>query len=292
MPMQKCDIQVNRAKKEIRPHGTLEFPCAGYSDLYTGFPWHWHEEFEVIHITEHTLTLMLPGKTFLVSPGDIIFINSNTLHYGTAVPPCTLQSLVFDPALITGSKDSAFAKKYISPLISTSFYGYLWKADEHEDIVEAFTSAFDALSLDAPGYEFIVRENLSRICFLLYQEMKETLTTGEPRANQDDIRIRKMLDYIHTHFAADISLADIARTADIGEREALRCFARNIQLSPMQYLLKYRIMQGADFLRQQPERSISEIAGLSGFDSPSNFSKMFRRFYGCTPKEYRNSSLK
>lgn len=37
-----------------------------------------------------------------------------------------------------------------------------------------------------------------------------------------------------------------------------------------------------------PAESISGIAALSGFDSPSNFAKTFRRFYNCTPREYRN----
>lgn len=96
-----------------------------------------------------------------------------------------------------------------------------------------------------------------------------------------------MLDYIHHHFEEDLTLREIARAADIGERECLRCFQRTIQLSPMQYLLKYRIMRGADLLLQNPSDSISEIASLCGFDSPSNFAKMFKRFYSTTPREYR-----
>lgn len=60
-----------------------------------------------------------------------------------------------------------------------------------------------------------------------------------------------------------------------------------MQLSPIQYLLKYRIMQGADFLLNNPANTISEISSLCGFDNPSNFSKMFKRFYNCSPREYR-----
>lgn len=97
-----------------------------------------------------------------------------------------------------------------------------------------------------------------------------------------------MLEYIHKHFSGDISLADIAKAADISERECLRCFRKTIQLSPIQYLLKYRIMQGAELLRRNPTDSISEIASLCGFDSPSNFARLFKRFYNYTPREYRN----
>lgn len=96
-----------------------------------------------------------------------------------------------------------------------------------------------------------------------------------------------MLEFIHGHFAENITLDDIAKSANIGGRECLRCFRKTIQLSPIQYLLKYRIMQGAELLMENSERSVSEISVLCGFDSPSNFSKMFKRFYSCTPREYR-----
>ena len=123
---------------------------------------------------------------------------------------------------------------------------------------------------------FFYTSNLNRICDRRYI------------LNQDNLRIGKMLDYIHNNFSDNLTLANIARVADIGERECLRCFQRTIQRSPIQYLLKYRIMQGADFLLKYPATSISEISSFCGLDSPSNFSKMFKRFYNCTPREYRN----
>ena len=54
------------------------------------------------------------------------------------------------------------------------------------------------------------------------------------------------------------------------------------------YMLQYRVTKGAELLLREPEKSVSQIGLLCGFDSPSHFSKMFRRFYDCSPKEYRN----
>ena len=106
-----------------------------------------------------------------------------------------------------------------------------------------------------------------------------------PGAGQslDNLRMRRMLEYIHQSYAGELTLPDIARAADIGERECLRCFQKTIQCSPIQYLLKYRVTRGAELLLRHPERSVSEL----GFGSPSNFAKQFRRFYRCTPREYR-----
>lgn len=130
------------------------------------------------------------------------------------------------------------------------------------------------------------------LCYELYLIYEYEIQKGEAGFNQDNLRIRRMLDYIHAHFSDHIGLSQIAGIADIGERECLRCFQRTIQLSPMQYLLKYRMMQGAKLLEMGSSQSVSEIASLCGFDSPSNFSRMFKRFYNYTPREYRNANLR
>lgn len=293
MALQKCMLNLNQKLKELNPHGTLEFPCAGYSSFYTdkeenAIPWHWHEEFEIIHIVEGCLKLKMPSQSVFIEKGTAFALNSNVLHYGIGADRCQLHSLVFSPGLIFGDKDSVFSRKYIRPLLSCdSFGGFSILPSEDREMMDCFCHAFEAMQQEPPGFEFIVRENLSRICFDLTGKFEDKLNVPHTAQNQDNLRIRKMLTYIHENYSKDISLAEIARAADIGERECLRCFQKTIQLSPIQYLLKYRIMQSAEMLLYDPQRSISEIALSCGFDSPSNFAQTFRRFYNCTPREYR-----
>ena len=156
------------------------------------------------------------------------------------------------------------------------------------DIAQYFCEAFESLRIEAFGYEFTVREDLSRICLSIYEQYSPQLFTAKQTQNLDSIRIEKMIDFIQNHYADEITLNHIAESADIGERECLRCFKRTIGQSPIQYLLKYRLMQGANLLLAFPALSISEISGNCGFDNPSYFSKIFRQFYNCSPKEYRN----
>lgn len=294
MALQECGLNLNRASKELQPHGSLEFPCAGYASRHTDrqediIPWHWHEEMEIVSMKSGQMEIKIPSKSFFLQKGDCVVINANILHYGAAAGECELRSLVFSPALIAGNEDSVFLKKYMQPLLACSgFCGYFIKAGNHEKVTHWFNCAFEALANDCYGYEFIVREKLSRICLFLYGELKPQADTGDILLNQDNLRIRKMLAFIHKNYADPISVPEIAGTAGISERECLRCFQKTIQLSPIQYLMKYRIMQGAGMLLGNPADSISEIATLCGFDSPSNFSKIFKRFYNCTPREYRN----
>ena len=137
------------------------------------------------------------------------------------------------------------------------------------------------------GYEFLVRDCLSRLAFQLIQTFQPQMDRPGAGQSLDNLRIRRMLEYIHQNYARELTLPDIARAADIGERECLRCFQKTIQCSPIQYLLKYRVTRGAELLLRHPERSVSELSLACGFGSPSNFAKQFRRFYRCAPREYR-----
>lgn len=296
MALQECGLKLNSAQRELRPHGTREFPCAGYGAEYEdsaedAVPWHWHEELELVYVEKGCLKLQIPGKTFHLWPGEGFSVNSNILHAAVAEPTCKAYSLVFSPLLITGGEESAFAVKYITPLTrSPSFDGHLWARES--PFGEKFMAAFSALSADMPGYEFDVRENLSAICRLLCLAYKKDLEDAHPQTDGDSVRVRRMLEHIHRHFGEELTLAQIARAADIGERECLRCFRRVMQLSPVQYLLKYRVTQAAALLEQEPGGSISRLVGRCGFDSPSHFAQTFKRFYRCTPREYRSRQVK
>lgn len=293
MGLQKCALNLNRAGKELQPHGTHEFACAGYLAGYTAepddtIPWHWHEELEIVYVKEGVMKLQVPARTYHLKQGDCLVINANIPHFAVADPLCELHSLVFSRALITGTEDSVFARRYLLPLISCPvFSGYLLERGKDDAIIGEFAHAFEALISECPGYEFQVRAGLSNLCFYLFRQLEGEIVPGENQLDQDNIRIRKMLDYIHQNYAEDLTLKMIAQAADVGERECLRCFRRTIQLSPMQYLLKYRIMQGAALLLGNPQSSIAEISASCGFDSPSYFAKMFRRYYLCTPRAFR-----
>lgn len=295
MGLQKCGLNLNRAKMELLPHGTLEFPCVGYAEQYTdqpdgGIPWHWHEEMEILYVREGRMRLQILEKTIWLERGACIFINSNVFHFGMGDPACELLSIVFHPLLIMGNQESVFAQKYILPLISCPVIDGQQLQDTNLcHPAEEFLEAFDALEHDTFGYEFVVRNKLSNLCFHLYQSfVRDIVTNSNTNPNQAELRMQKMLSYIHHHFEENVTLAEIAKAADIGPRECLRCFQKSIRISPMQYVLEYRIMYGAQLLLQNLSSSVSEIALSCGFSSHSNFSKVFRQFYRCTPREYRN----
>ena len=176
-----------------------------------------------------------------------------------------------------------FARRYLRPLTAcAAFDACALGAEERQ----AFEEAFSALSTGGEGFEFTVRESLSRVCLALFErfapQKQESASPG-----LDGERLRAMLAFLHENYERPIQLCEVARAANVSPRECLRCFRRAMQTSPMQYLLKYRVARGAEELRARPADTVARVAAACGFDSPSNFTKNFRRFYGVSPKQYR-----
>ena len=61
-------------------------------------------------------------------------------------------------------------------------------------------------------------------------------------------------------------------------------------MTPAQYLNHCRIEAGAKMLVEKPAMSITNIALTCGFGSSQYFATVFRRRYGCSPKDFRSSS--
>lgn len=296
MPTPPCIVNIDRTRRELKPHGTPEFPCAGYVTRYTAapdscVPWHWHEEMELWLVASGTARVRVPSKTLLLRAGDCVAFNAGTLHCGDTDDHCEIRALVFSPRLIAGAEDSVFSTRYMRPLTRcAAFDTYRFDAEEIQTAREVCARAFAALEAEAPDYEFEVREALTRVCMLLFRRFAPDAGEAAP-PDRDAERLRAMLDFIHENYERPIALCEIARAANISQRECLRCFGRALRMSPVQFLIQFRVMRGAQLLREQPDLSVSQVAAACGFDSPSNFSRTFRRFFGVSPRAYRSRAV-
>ena len=282
--------------RELVTHGSLEFPCGRYfttlhiDSIKQYVEWHWHEELEIVCIEKGDLEVHIPGQTIPLKEGDCMLLNANTLHEMTATYACEFLSFVFHPTLITGSKDSIFYQKYLRPFIKDTNNPFqIWQNDREDTLLirEYFHAAYNHMENETEiGFEFLVREYLTKIMTHSLRLVDRSETGGSSLKSISSIRIKDMLDYIHAHYTTPLTLKMIANAGNVGERECLRCFSQTLQTSPMQYVLKYRVSRGAAMLKEQ-NFSINEIANLCGFESPSYFSQLFKRYYQCTPREYR-----
>ena len=95
------------------------------------------------------------------------------------------------------------------------------------------------------------------------------------------------IDYIRKNYMNQIALSDIARETRLSESHLSMLFKTETGINFLQYLNAVRINNALRLLTQS-NMNVSEIARAIGFPTPGYFTKVFRRFMGRTPTEYRN----
>lgn len=298
MALSLCNTTVDEHGMELVEHGTALFPVAFYHDdlLEEDVPWHWHDELEIFLVSEGATEVVAGSERYIIEEGDGIFINSGILHaawlHGTQ--GCRYHSMVFHPRLVGGSADSVFWQNYIDPLLEDgSSNGILFRREEpwQEEILELVEQAWQCGVKERPGYEFEVREALSKIiCRLVLQRPTRDRSISE-KTLRDEERMKVMLQYIQEHCEEEITVNQIAECASISASECLRCFHNTIGVTPIQYVLQYRIQMAAGMLADCDEK-ISNIGMRCGFQDMSYFARIFRRMKGVTPSEYRRQHLR
>lgn len=93
---------------------------------------------------------------------------------------------------------------------------------------------------------------------------------------------------IHTAFAEDLRIVDLARQTGLSHSQFSRRFKSVLGVSPKDYLLRVRVRHARRLL-ETTDRTVSDVALACGFYDHSHFSHAFRRLAGISPAGYRES---
>ena len=110
--------------------------------------------------------------------------------------------------------------------------------------------------------------------------------SGEKTTYENSERLKKILRFIHAHYADRISLGDIAALIGLSRGECCRFFQKTVGQPLFRYLMAYRINKSIDLLLGT-DKGVAEIAYETGFNSQSYFTKCFKALKNVTPSRLR-----
>ena len=289
--------------REQNDFGSLDYPVnVFYLDLRTSYMnrvrWHWHEEMEVLILNDGLAEVATDDASYTLNPGQGIIINQNVMHsiYSQNQENCTFYSFVFHPDFLFGHKNSYLQTQFLLPVQNFRLFKMLvldatnaW----HKRMLDAIDDAI-AVNITKPfGYEVATKGHLCRFWSELVVKLPQMETAPPPRVSLDEQRVKEAMLYIRTHHAEPISLDEIAGSVHISKSECCRCFSRTLQMTPFEYLMRYRILEATKKMMEHPDEpmSIADLALSVGFNNTSYFNKLFKKYVGCTPTYYRTHKV-
>jgi AraC-like DNA-binding protein len=101
-------------------------------------------------------------------------------------------------------------------------------------------------------------------------------------------RLKRALDLLDGNLCEAPSLSELAGQLELHPTSLCRAFKASMGITPHRYLLLRRVMCAKEMMSNQ-KRTLTDIAVDCGFNSSSQFSLVFRRIAGVSPREYRRS---
>lgn len=141
------------------------------------------------------------------------------------------------------------------------------------------------------NYQFINELNtIYSVDDITYWVLKVLNRFTESVINLDNthnpVPLKKAIQYINSHYKKHITLKDVSKEANLTPKYLSSLFKKEKGISFTQYVNKLRVNDARSLL-SMTNQTIMDIALDLGFEDPSYFTKIFKRFTGLTPNQYR-----
>lgn len=233
-------------------------------------------DYQLIYLTEGSMRLLVNGNTKILSAGDIIIYppdvpqqyhsisESGTSYMWVHFTGFAAEDIVSSVGFETGTVYSA--------CVNTSVYSTVMRMAEE-------------LNIQRVGGETRTNGLFLELLALLACELK-----SERGSYNKYSRILPALRDMEKNPEAKRNNAEYAEMCGLTPYYFIHLFKEVTGRSPAKYVFESN-MKKAEYLLADTDMGVAEIARLTGFDSPSYFSKRFKEQFGKTPLEYRESGM-
>lgn len=153
-------------------------------------------------------------------------------------------------------------------------------------VLELFTAVTSALEDERESAE----ESLTRAANLLRESPQPVAPSPRSKGGLAPWQVRKITSYIEANLDGAIRSDDLAASVRLNACHFSRAFRSTFGVPPLQYVAKRR-MELAQGLMLTSDAPLSQIALECGCSDQAHFSRLFRRFVGETPRDWRRARM-
>ncbi|MCG8334538.1 MAG: AraC family transcriptional regulator [Proteobacteria bacterium] len=254
-----------------------------------------------------TLQVYDPSIVIAVQGKKDVFIEELQFEYGEGMFLATLLPVPLECVVTEGSPEKpllglAFAldKTRLSKLmvkmniqnepeinldkINTSS---IFSAPLNNEILDA---AFRLMTILADPMEATVLGDaiMDEICFRVLRNEQEGVLTYLLQQKGQIHQISKAVEMIHNNLEKPLNVDDLANLVNLSRSRFHTKFKEVMHLSPLQYAKSIKLTKARDYIAKG--KNISETGYLVGYNSPAQFSREYKRYFGMSPSEHNRGS--
>lgn len=280
---------------------SLNSPFEAFSGNFRDVKPHWHYFTEMIYLVKGHLTAEVEGRTYTLSPGDLVIffpkqIHSflNKLNSKDADEEFFFYGIKFDDMILSNTTPgSPKLPKILTNANQNQNHFNLITAEElkYNPVKLFFENCIWETRNKQFGYDIKVASTISLIVteiiriWLRRGFVFSTKNTFDQFSTKDF----SVLEYIDKHSSENISIEDLADKCGMCYSNFAKQFKSQFGKTCKEYIEFVRICK-ADTLLLYTDKTLDYISQETGFTDASHFIRTYKKIRGITPKQRRNEN--
>lgn len=259
---------------------------------YEDYPEHWHTAIEIIMPVHEGYNVIVGEKKYCLKEGDILILNSGTLHAPEAPPKGERIILQFSDYLLYSLREMETLLNLLPPVMFFSeeedfqrLYSFIKRQMDAIVVEYDQEKTFFGAAIYARLIEIFIY--IGRNAIWGDRKRKNVIIDNNPSKKKEYMEsVMSACNYINQHYQEPLSLEEIADVSGFSRFHFTRIFKQCMNMTFYEYLNQKRISKAEELL-STTSQSVTEIAMNSGFSSISAFNRTFKSVKGCSPSVYR-----
>ena len=303
MPVDTEMILANPNQKLIPEEFTIprNRDVVGFVHLpYVNDHMHIHNFFEINYVYSGKLKQQIAKEERILEEGELCIIAPNTIHNVQADgEQCLAISLmvrkstfdtIFGNLLIQNDLLAIFLRNTLYRTDQSSYL--LFRASNEDEQVKKIVQDIMVESNGMQKYANVyVNCLVQQLFYMLLREYSSTiLYYGQDKWVDNQNNFSMILAYVQNNYRT-VSLESVAKFFNYSESYLSRIFKRNMHETFNKVVQNLKMKKAEEYL-MNTDMSIAWISEEIGYDSADYFTKNFKKYYGCSPSEYRKKREK
>ena len=253
---------------------------------------HGHEDFyELVTVLDGSAEHIVDGERSVISKGDVFVIGNGISHGFENTHGLRVCNIMYRPEMLfSGDMDirkipGFHALFLLEPYFSSTQHFQSRLRLTHADfalVMPLLERAESEYTSDSPGRNTMVLACVRQLAVIL-SRLYDCPTKPREISGMADAAA-----FMETHFAEAVPISEVIERSHYSQRHFIRLFSLAYGMTPQRYLLDVRIRHATSMLRDSG-LSVTEIAMRCGFGDPNYFSRIFRKYVGSSPSEFRGN---
>ena len=260
------------------------------------YPIHKHEVFELNYVENGDGVLRIVGDSAeTIGNRELVLITSPDLEHVWEQDKCKSEDIREIPVQFFFDFNSSYSLFNRTPLlpIKRLFERARKGVAFTPETIEKVYPLLNSLSSTKDKFYSVINFLTLLYELSLADDTRELASSSFAKVDVDSEsrRILKVKEYINKHYTEEIRLADMADLVGMSTTSFSRFFKLRSGKTLSDYVVEMRLGVAARQL-VDTTNSVSEICYGCGFNTLSNFNRLFRKYKGCSPTEFREKYFK